>query len=366
MLWQVRAVVEDRPGAVAALAASFGAAGVNILALEIFPTGGGCVVDELVLSSPDGWSPADVEALCAEAGVVCVVARRATTRVLEDQPVRWLRAAKLLADEPHRLEEQLCALLGATAVPPSAEAGLELTQGRGPSVRLVRDVAFTDTEVGRATELRRLAAAALRRGPAGGAEPGRAGGGRPAARSHVRARAAEVVVRRGTATDAEALVAMHERCSAEVLLRRYAAPVGRLTPRDAVALLEPADGRGVVVLEGDDVVAAGLVARDGDRTVLALHVQDDHQRRGVGARLLRALAVEAAALGWEEVTCVGQPGDTAVLATVRRAGLVALVSYVDGTCHHRVPLARLRDAARLEVVSERAEVDDLLPQTAGG
>ena len=50
MLWQVRAVVKDRPGAVAALAASFGAAGVNILALEILPTGGGCVVDELVLT----------------------------------------------------------------------------------------------------------------------------------------------------------------------------------------------------------------------------------------------------------------------------------------------------------------------------
>ena len=361
MLWQVRAVVQDRPGAVAALAASLGAAEVNILALEIFPTGGGCVVDELVLSSPDGWSAADVEALCAGAGVVCVVVRRATTRVLEDQPVRWLRAAQLLAAEPHRLGEQLCALLGATVAAPSAEAGLELTQGRGPAVRLARDVAFTDTEVGRATELRRLAAA-LRPGP--GTAPGTPGG-RPADGRLPRARAAEVTVRRGTATDAEALVAMHERCSAEVLLRRYAAPLGRLTARDAVSLLEPVDGRSVVVLEGDDVVAAGLVARDGDRAMLALHVQDDRQRRGTGARLFRALAVEAAALGWAEVTCIGQAGDTAVLATVRRAGLIALVSYVDGACHHRVPLTRLRNAGCL-AGSQRAEVDDLLAEPARG
>ena len=362
MLWQVRAVVQDRPGAVAALAASLGAAEVNILALEIFPTGGGCVVDELVLSSPDGWSAAEVEALCAAAGVVCVVVRRATTRVLEDQPVRWLRAAQLLTAEPHRLEEQLCALLGAAVAAPTAEAGLELTQGRGPVVRLVRDIAFTDTELGRATELRRLAATASRSAPA--PAPGLPAG-RPAEARHPRARAAEVNLRRGAASDAEALVAMHERCSAEVLLRRYGAPVGRLTPRDARDLLEPVDGRSVVVLEGDDVVAAGLVAREGDRATLALHVQDDRQRRGTGARLLRALAAEAAALGWEEVTCVGRPGDTAVLATVRRAGLIALVSYVDGACHHRVPLTRLRDAARL-VGSDRAEVDDLLAQPAGG
>ena len=399
MLWQVRAVVKDRPGAVAALAASFGAAGVNILALEIFPTCGGCVVDELVLNTPDGWQPTDVETLCAEAGVVCVVVRRATTRVLEDQPVRWLRAAQLLLSDPGRLEEQLCGLLGAVACAPSQQAGLTLTRGGGPSVRLSRDVAFTDTEVGRATELRRLAMAALRGDRAAepideahgqdpepaspSAEPPRGEAaellgrtsdapvveqrrrlpamGRPEASRHQRPRAAEVVVRPGSASDAAALVAMHERCSAEVLLRRYHVPVGRMTTRDAVALLEPAGGRSLVVCEGDDLVAAGLVAQVGDLTGVALHVEDDRQHQGIGSRLFRALAVEAAALGWEEVTCLVQPGDSAVLSMVRRAGLLALVSYVDGICHYRVPLARLRSRA-----SEPGEVEHLLAQPAGG
>ena len=373
MLWQVRAVVKDRPGSVAALAASLGMAGVNILALEIFPTGGGCVVDELVLSTPDGWTAGDVERLCAEAGVVCVVVRRATTRVLEDQPVRWLRAAQALLADPERLEEQLCTLLGAVACGPSQEAGLALTQGAGPPVRLARDVAFTDTEVGRATELRRLAAAALRPGrtparlpdavpehlpehrppPPAGSEASRPE--RPGSR--------EVVVRPGVATDAEALVAMHHRCSADVLLRRYRQPVGRLTPRDAVALLEPEGGRSLVVLEGDDLVAAGLVVPDAGRLLLAFHVEDARQRRGLGARLLRALAVEAAGTGWDEATCLVQPGDSAVLSTVRRAGLLALVSYADGTCHYRLPLARLRATAK---PSQAREVDDLLAETMSG
>jgi GNAT superfamily N-acetyltransferase len=363
VLWQVRAVVKDRPGAVAGLAASFGEAGVNILALDVLPTGGGCVVDELVLDSPDGWTAAEVHRLCAAAGVVSVVVRRASSRVLEDQPGRWLRAARLLLSEPDRLEEQLCSLLGAVAAAPWQPAGLALVDGDGPVVRLARDVAITDTEVGRATELRRVAAAAARgdvspsddqqqarpraeRLPAQG--PGLRPMTRPEPARHQRSRRPDVLVRAGSAADAQALVAMHARCSAEVLRRRYLAPTGALTMAQAGALLEPVEGRSVVVIEGDDLVGAGLVTPVGDRRELALHVEDDRQRRGHGARLLRALAVEAAVLDWEEVTCVAEPGDSAVSSTVRRAGLLALVSYVDGTCHHTIPLARLRDAVRAE------------------
>jgi GNAT superfamily N-acetyltransferase len=396
VLWQVRAVVKDRPGAVAALAASFGAAGVNILALDVLPTGGGCVVDELVLDSPDGWTAADVQRLCAAAGVVSVVVRRASSRVLEDQPVRWLRAARLLLTEPDRLEEQLCSLLDAVTVAASQQAGLALVEGDGPVVRLARDVDFTDTEVGRATELRRVAAGAAG-GDVGRPDEEQAAHPRPerprlpaqapqpppmtppmtrpGPSRHQRARRPEVVVRGGSAADAQALVAMHERCSAEVLRRRYLAPVTGLTLRRAEALLEPAEGRSVVVLEGDELVGAGLVTPLGDRRELALHVEDDRQRRGYGARLLRALAVEAAVLDWEEVTCVAQPGDSAVLSTVRRAGLLALVSYVDGTCHYTLPLARLRDAVRADAsraaaggppASAPGHLDDLVAQPAGG
>jgi GNAT superfamily N-acetyltransferase len=169
---------------------------------------------------------------------------------------------------------------------------------------------------------------------------------------------------------------MHDRCSAEMLRRRYLAPVSAITLGQARTLLEPVGGRSVVLVAGDDLVGAGLVAPVGDRRELALHVEDDRQRRGHGARLLRALAVEAAALDWEEAVCAAQPGDSAVLSTVRRAGLLALVSYVDGTCQYTVPLARLRDALRADASraaavaartgSEPRGLDHLVTEPASG
>lgn len=38
MLWRVRVTLEDRPGALAALAVRCGADGVNILGLQVFPS----------------------------------------------------------------------------------------------------------------------------------------------------------------------------------------------------------------------------------------------------------------------------------------------------------------------------------------
>lgn len=40
MFWQVRAVLEDRPGAMAALAGLCGEHDINILGLQIFPAAG--------------------------------------------------------------------------------------------------------------------------------------------------------------------------------------------------------------------------------------------------------------------------------------------------------------------------------------
>ena len=86
MWWQVRAVLEDRPGALAALAMSCGEESVNILGLQVFPCLGGRVVDELVLCTAGGWSGADVERLVRQAGVEDAVVTPCSPHVLEDQP----------------------------------------------------------------------------------------------------------------------------------------------------------------------------------------------------------------------------------------------------------------------------------------
>lgn len=331
MLWKVRALLEDRPGAMAALAVRCGERSVNILGLQIFPAADGRVLDELVLHSPGGWREADVEELVRLAGVRTPSVTPAAPQELEDQPVRYLRAAQLVRDEPDRLEQVLCRLLDAVPGPAGPDAAtLVLDDGDGLPVALARHTGFTDTEVARARELRRLAGPAR---PSGAAGPAPRLGAVPD-------------LRRGALTDTDALVALHERCSAATLYRRFHAPVVRLTPRMARALLEPPGGASLLLTVDGDVVAAGMFSPDptGEEPTTAeagLLVEDAWQRRGHGARLLRHLAEEAAGAGFETLSCLALPENDAVLRTVDRAGLRARTSYVDGVVQHRVPLGAL-------------------------
>lgn len=357
MLWQVRTLLEDRPGALAALAACCGRDRVNILGLQIFPAADGRVLDEMVLHTPGGWSAPDVEGLCERAGVADVTVAPCTPQALEDQPVRYLRAARVVTEAPELLEDQLCRVLDAVPADGAEDqASLLLDDGAGPSVRLARGHAFTDTERARAAELRHLAAAVGAEGGRGmlvgtgaSGDTTRRGSGRgrvPSAETPSVASAdpaPDPAVRLGSVADVEALVAMHGRCSAETVFRRYHSPMVRLSPRLARALLTPADGFSIVVGTGDDVVAAAVVGAAGSEAEAGIMVEDRWQRRGLGARLLRALAEEAAARGTDTLTCHVQPDNDAVLRTIHRAELRARVSRADGLTVYRVPVRHLRD-----------------------
>jgi GNAT superfamily N-acetyltransferase len=342
MLWQVRASLQDRPGALAALAASCGDQLVNILGLQIFPAPDGRVVDELVLHTPGGWSAADVEQLCVLAGVDDPVVAAGSPHALEDQPVRYMRAAQAVMERPELLTEQLCRLLD--AFPADGLPGLPelvLDDPYGPAVGLSRMVPFTDTELARASELRRLAAVALAVEPDPALLlPGEGGEEDPATAP---ATAGSPVLRRGTPRDVRAVVAMHERCSRETLFRRYHAPMPRVTPRLARSLLVPDQGLSMVLTVGDDVVAHGVVALGPGGAEAGLLVEDRWQRKGLGSRLLRALAEEAADSAVAALTCQVQPDNDAVLRTIRRAHLRARVNRVDGLTVYRIPVARLED-----------------------
>lgn len=347
MLWQVRALLEDRPGAMAALAVSCGDRNVNILGLQIFPAADGRVVDELVLHTPGGWDAEDVADLCTAARVADPVVAACSPHALEDQPVRYLRAAQVVADRPDLLEQQLCALLDAD--PAGAEPGthpLLLDEAHGPRVALSRPVPFTDTELARAAELRRLAADALD----AGADPGSPAGPLPGAGGSGLGVVAEawsgvavgtVTLRPGRTDDVPALVAMHARCSAETVHRRYHAPVPHLSPRLARALLAPRRGLSMVATVGDEVVGVGILAFEDETADLGIMVEDRWQRKGHGTRLLRALAAAAAEQGVETMTCLVQPDNRAVLATVHRARLRAKVSFADGFSRYTVPIGDL-------------------------
>ena len=301
-----------------------------------------------------------MEELCTLAGLAAPAATPCSAHALEDQPVRYLRAARILAEEPQRLEELLCELLDAFPADGCSEPGsLHLDDGDGPAVALTpRYSSFTDTEVARARELRRL----VPRGPfqgartatvadsaatlaAGSSEPVPAPHGTRASAPAGRLSIAPAdhathtpedspvppglpVLRAGLAQDLDALTAMHLRCSAETVYRRYHAHVGHLAPRMARALLVPPAGVSMLLTVGPDVVAVGMFCSDeaaeqSGEAELGLMVEDAWQRGGQGARLLRALAVEAANRGLETLRCMVQPDNEAMLRTIRRAGLRA-------------------------------------------
>ena len=335
MLWQVRTLLEDRPGVLAALATRCGHERVNILGLQIFPSADGRVLDELVLHTPGGWSEADVEELCERAGVADPTVAPGTPQALEDQPVRYLRAARVVMEAPEMLEDQLCRVLD--AVPADAAEDLPtlvLEDGAGPAVRLARGHPFTDTELARATELRHLATEVMADG-----EPG------PPFASALSAESApEPTLHFGSVADVDALIAMHRRCSVDTVFRRYHSPLARLSPRLARALLTPVGGFSIVIGMGDDVVAAAVVGAVGGEAEAGIMVEDRWQRRGLGTRLLRALAEEAAARGIETFTCLVQRDNDAVVRTIHRAELRARMTRAGELTVCRVPLAGLRVA----------------------
>lgn len=348
MLWKVRASLDDRPGALAALAAACGEQLVNVLGLQIFPAADGRVVDELVLHTPGGWDAAAVQRLCRQAGVTETVVAACAPQTLEDPAVRHMRAAHVVLEQPGLLEEQLCRLLDAVPGDGLGADALVLDDADGPPVVLARGVPFSDTEIARARELRVLAAAALGHRRADGVEaPSSAG---PSSAGPGRVDTATVALRRGAAADARALVAMHARSSAETVYRRYHAPVQHVSVRLARALLDPVDGFSIVLMAGDDVVALGTVGVVGpgdERERVAevgLMVEDRWQRQGHGSRLLRALALEASRAGIDTLVCTVLPDSTALLSVIQRAGLRARVRHDDGVTQYRVPVGRLARA----------------------
>lgn len=111
VFYRVRTRVPDAPGSLATLAQMCGAAGVNILGLQIYPDLGS-VTDDLVVRVPDGWEEAQVVALVESAGGTEVSVVACEAQELQDQPTRWLSAVRALIEDPTRLSDELAALVG--------------------------------------------------------------------------------------------------------------------------------------------------------------------------------------------------------------------------------------------------------------
>ncbi|MEV1286394.1 GNAT family protein [Micromonospora sp. NPDC049679] len=317
-LWRIRATVDDRPGFLAVLAASLALKSVNILAVQVHTTEVGAV-DDFLVDAPDAMTETELVAAVERGRGRDPWVTRAEARGLADQPTRTLGLANRLVRDPESLGDVLGVLLGATAVTWRPTSGspsqgfhddaMKLPDPAGGSFEIVRAApGFTPAEYARAQALVELAATIGRRSTDQIAV--------------MLADGSELTLRPATSDDLPAVLAMHDRCSAGTLHRRYLS--GSSAPSRALLnrLLEPAHGVTLLAVAADPerVVAMANLIAEGQLGEVALLLEDGWQRRGLGTSLLRRLAAHA---GWSQHAALvahTQADNVGMLRTLQRLG----------------------------------------------
>ncbi|MBD0676058.1 GNAT family N-acetyltransferase, partial [Streptomyces sp. CBMA156] len=141
----------------------------------------------------------------------------------------------------------------------------------------------------------------------------------------------ELLLRPAGPDDRAAALAMHRRCSPDVLRLRYHGPV-RDAGRYLDHLLDPRHGHSLAVAAPDGrIVALGHLMWDDGEAELALLVEDAWQRRGLGLALLRRLSATAGAAGVRTVYAVTHSTNTGLIAAMRRLDAPLYFHTEDGT-----------------------------------
>ncbi|WP_406010228.1 GNAT family N-acetyltransferase [Streptomyces sp. NBC_00637] len=349
VLWRMRTTVKDAPGSLAALCAALAGHRVDILSLQTHPLGQD-TVDEFLLRAPGALAAAEITRAVALAGGSGTWIERADAHDLVDAPTRVLglatRTALDAAELPLALRQLLgrCTIRSLPAAPGGADRGrqgvpvegvledtvMRLRAPEGGVITVERPyLPFTPTEFARARALVELDARLGPRVPRGQdvltLPEGNA-----------------ITVRRADTGDLAAAKAMHERCSSRTLGMRYHGPVGD-ADRYLRHLLSPRFGRTLAVrTPSGRVVGLGHLLWDGDETEVALLIEDQWQRRGIGAELLGRLVAMAVEAGCESVYAVTQASNTGMVAAMRGLDLPLDYQIEEGTL---VITARLHGAA---------------------
>ncbi|MEU1592115.1 GNAT family N-acetyltransferase [Streptomyces sp. NPDC005708] len=337
-LWRMRTTVRDEPGALASLCTALAGLRIDILSLQTHPLAQG-TVDEFLLRAPAEREATEITRAVSSAGGTESWIERADAHDLVDAPTRILglatRTALDAAELPLALRQLLgrCTIRSLPAVSPGSgraehdapvEGALEDTVMRlrapeGGVITVERPyLPFTPTEFARARALVELDA--------------RLGPRIPRSRDVLTLPEGDAItVRRADTSDLQAAKEMHARCSARTLGMRYHGPVGD-ADRYLRHLLSPRFGRTLAVQTASGrVVGLGHLLWDGDETEVALLVEDEWQRRGIGTELLGRLVAMAVEAGCENVYAVTQASNTGMVAAMRGLGLPLDYQIEEGT-----------------------------------
>ncbi|MEV7042065.1 GNAT family N-acetyltransferase [Amycolatopsis sp. NPDC051061] len=321
--------MHDHPGTLARIAIRLADLECNILGLAVLPVPGG-VLDEIVLRPATGLPRRHLADAIRAEGCECTAIIDADVHELVDPASTTLLAARRAIDDPARLAEVLKDVLAADVVTrvPTAEANPARTEsghravfGLGGGEALVarrRWAPFVQLELTRAEALVTLLTAAARN-VAGPVVLNRPDG-------------AAIVLRKGVPADAEAVSALHRRCSTATLFRRYHTGVRTVPRRWLHRLLVPPRGTSVLAVFGREVIGlAQLIPSAAGGAEISLLVEDDWQRQGIGTALLARVAALAEAGGSTELRADCLPGDEVLARTAARAGLRTERPTEDGT-----------------------------------
>ncbi|MEV3891321.1 GNAT family N-acetyltransferase [Streptomyces anulatus] len=337
-LWRMRTTVRDAPGSLAALCVALAGLRVDILTLGTHPLAQG-TVDEFLLRAPASLQAQALSREIAAAGGTSTWIERADAHDLVDIPTRVLSLATRTALDAAELPLALRQLLGrctihslpavsVTGRPTGESAPVEgvleetvmrLRDPSGGVISVERPyLPFTPTEFARARALVELDARLGPRVP----------------RSEdvlTLPEGNEITVRRADRGDLAAARAMHDRCSQRTLGLRYHGPVAD-ADRYLDHLLSPRFGRTLAVQTASGkLVALGHLLWDGDETEVALLVEDDWQRRGIGSELLGRLVALAVEAGCDSVYAVTQSHNTGMVAAMRALELPLDYQIEEGT-----------------------------------
>lgn len=376
-LWRARIEADDTPGQLAAIAGALGRVGANIVSLDVHAIGASRVADDLVIAVDGYLDAAAFPAQLAPLDARLVDLRRADAHELVDPVTQAVEAAGGVI----RAQASVEALAGAIAqvvpvelayVRPTIE-GLPLTgvgaralaEGRavlgrepvkslpagpdgawvlaapvvlggrahiGVAVRRTPRFSFTETARLRAV----LGVGTLVTSPEH--HLGAGTGERVVLRD-----GGEVDLRVLRAEDEPAVVRMHARCSPVTTQRRYFSGM-RTIPPALLRLLMDVDGHrrvALVAAVGSELVGVAHLDLPGDGTgEVAVLVEDAHQRRGIGAALLRSGVHAAAVRDVGSLSAVCLADNIAFPQLVARCGYDATTTLDDGLRHLVFPVPR--------------------------